>query len=291
MKSESEIVDALILDIKSVIEFLTRYGDGQFTNSLTKIIDELKQDAVRNLPKLIGWTKNAQNIKEYFDSKMHQILDSELELANAELLLRMKSLHEKCDQARLDILIWFAKYRVAQPNEEVQNFSADFGPIIKEFEELYRIAIEDQYPSEIEYCERILDSLRKSENRYVFEVYRNPDYRSWDVEVDSTYEFQIRLEYIYLTSYKIGYAIRLKECQDIWGKLEEYLDENTIYYINPSGRFIIGGPTGDSGLTGRKIIVDTYGGWGGHGGGYKFLFKALFLEKIHQKLIDLQHMQ
>jgi len=47
----------------------------------------------------------------------------------------------------------------------------------------------------------------------------------------------------------------------------KYIDENTIYYINPSGRFIIGGPTGDSGLTGRKIIVDTYGGWGGHGGG------------------------
>ncbi|KAK8805460.1 hypothetical protein WA158_002116 [Blastocystis sp. Blastoise] len=48
---------------------------------------------------------------------------------------------------------------------------------------------------------------------------------------------------------------------------EKYLDENTIYYINPSGRFIIGGPHGDAGLTGRKIIVDTYGGWGAHGGG------------------------
>ncbi len=48
---------------------------------------------------------------------------------------------------------------------------------------------------------------------------------------------------------------------------KKYLDDKTIYYINPSGRFVIGGPTGDSGLTGRKIIVDTYGGWGGHGGG------------------------
>ena len=47
----------------------------------------------------------------------------------------------------------------------------------------------------------------------------------------------------------------------------QYLDEKTIYYINPSGRFIIGGPHGDAGLTGRKIIVDTYGGWGAHGGG------------------------
>jgi S-adenosylmethionine synthetase len=47
----------------------------------------------------------------------------------------------------------------------------------------------------------------------------------------------------------------------------ELLDENTKYHINPTGRFVIGGPMGDSGLTGRKIIVDTYGGMGRHGGG------------------------
>ena len=45
------------------------------------------------------------------------------------------------------------------------------------------------------------------------------------------------------------------------------LDENTKYYINPTGRFVIGGPAGDTGLTGRKIIVDTYGGYAAHGGG------------------------
>ncbi len=45
------------------------------------------------------------------------------------------------------------------------------------------------------------------------------------------------------------------------------LDENTIYHINPTGKFVIGGPAGDSGLTGRKIIVDTYGGYARHGGG------------------------
>ncbi|CAD8120895.1 unnamed protein product [Paramecium sonneborni] len=48
---------------------------------------------------------------------------------------------------------------------------------------------------------------------------------------------------------------------------KEYVDENTIYYLNPSKAFTVGGPQGDAGLTGRKIIVDTYGGWGGHGGG------------------------
>ena len=47
----------------------------------------------------------------------------------------------------------------------------------------------------------------------------------------------------------------------------ELMDENTKIFINPTGRFVIGGPQGDSGLTGRKIIVDTYGGWGRHGGG------------------------
>lgn len=47
----------------------------------------------------------------------------------------------------------------------------------------------------------------------------------------------------------------------------EYLDDDTIYHLNPSGRFVIGGPEGDAGLTGRKIIIDTYGGWGAHGGG------------------------
>ncbi|MBR4305293.1 MAG: methionine adenosyltransferase, partial [Ruminiclostridium sp.] len=47
----------------------------------------------------------------------------------------------------------------------------------------------------------------------------------------------------------------------------EFLDENTKYLINPTGRFVVGGPQGDSGLTGRKILVDTYGGVGRHGGG------------------------
>jgi S-adenosylmethionine synthetase len=47
----------------------------------------------------------------------------------------------------------------------------------------------------------------------------------------------------------------------------QYLDDKVILHLNPSGRFVIGGPQGDAGTTGRKIIVDTYGGWGAHGGG------------------------
>jgi len=48
---------------------------------------------------------------------------------------------------------------------------------------------------------------------------------------------------------------------------EKYLDEKTTFHINPCGLFVVGGPQSDAGLTGRKIIVDTYGGWGAHGGG------------------------
>jgi S-adenosylmethionine synthetase len=48
---------------------------------------------------------------------------------------------------------------------------------------------------------------------------------------------------------------------------QELLDDNTILHVNPTGKFVIGGPHGDAGLTGRKIIVDTYGGRGAHGGG------------------------
>jgi len=47
----------------------------------------------------------------------------------------------------------------------------------------------------------------------------------------------------------------------------QYVDSETVYHMNPSGRFVVGGPQGDAGLTGRKIIIDTYGGWGAHGGG------------------------
>jgi len=61
--------------------------------------------------------------------------------------------------------------------------------------------------------------------------------------------------------------IKLKNGQPAISLFSETGDSKTHLYINPSGKFIIGGPQGDAGLTGRKIIIDTYGGWGAHGGG------------------------
>jgi S-adenosylmethionine synthetase len=59
---------------------------------------------------------------------------------------------------------------------------------------------------------------------------------------------------------KVIRPVVMAECPDLW-------NNDIRFHINPTGKFVIGGPHGDSGLTGRKIIVDTYGGWGRHGGG------------------------
>jgi S-adenosylmethionine synthetase len=64
---------------------------------------------------------------------------------------------------------------------------------------------------------------------------------------------------------EINRVLREEVCDKVLP--QNMVDAKTSYHLNPSGRFVIGGPQGDAGLTGRKIIVDTYGGWGAHGGG------------------------
>ena len=66
---------------------------------------------------------------------------------------------------------------------------------------------------------------------------------------------------LFATLVNICYTVKLQKTP------HTLLDHDTKYYINPTGRFVIGGPQGDTGLTGRKIIVDTYGGFARHGGG------------------------
>lgn len=107
--------------------------------------------------------------------------------------------------------------------------------------------------------EGILDYLRPDgKTQVTVEYKKNIPYRIDTVVVSTQHKEDVSLE-------KIREDIK----RDVIEKVipEELLDSNTKYYINPTGRFVIGGPLGDSGLTGRKIIADTYGGYSRHGGG------------------------
>lgn len=103
------------------------------------------------------------------------------------------------------------------------------------------------------------------------------DYIKPDGKVQVTVEYEnekpVRIDTIVVSTQhtpETDLAVLKKDIKEkVIGEIvpKELSDENTKYYINPTGRFVIGGPLGDSGLTGRKIIVDTYGGYSRHGGG------------------------
>ncbi len=115
---------------------------------------------------------------------------------------------------------------------------------------------------------RQLTNMRKSgEIPYLL-----PDGKS-QVTVEYEDDKPVRVDTIVISTQHKGEATLEQVQQDVIKKVikpvipAELLDENTKYFINPTGRFVIGGPQGDTGLTGRKIIVDTYGGMARHGGG------------------------
>ena len=103
------------------------------------------------------------------------------------------------------------------------------------------------------------------------------DYLRPDGKTQVTVEYEDdkpkRIETILISNQHLADVDMEQMKQDIIEKVikpivpEKYIDENTKIYVNPTGRFVIGGPLGDTGLTGRKLIVDTYGGYSRHGGG------------------------
>ena len=114
-----------------------------------------------------------------------------------------------------------------------------------------------------------LSDLRNSCEIY----YLRPDAKSQvTVEYDEN-DQPVRVDTVVISTQHDPEATNDQIRQDVIEKVikavipAEYLDEDTKFFINPTGRFVIGGPQGDSGLTGRKIIVDTYGGYSRHGGG------------------------
>jgi len=129
----------------------------------------------------------------------------------------------------------------------------------------------EMMPTAIMFAHRLGRELTKLRKSRVVEWLR-PDAKS---QVSIRYEDDkpVRIENVVISTQHSAHvqhaAIREFLIENVIRKVlpEGMMDASTKFYINPTGRFVVGGPEGDSGLTGRKIIVDTYGGWGRHGGG------------------------
>ena len=129
-------------------------------------------------------------------------------------------------------------------------------------------------PMPIVYAHQLVKKLadvRKKNNGIM--PYLRPDAKS---QVTIEYDDQknpVRVDTVVISTQHDGDVMQNKIKEDVIKYIikpvipARYLDKKTKYFVNPTGRFEIGGPHGDSGLTGRKIIVDTYGGWAPHGGG------------------------
>lgn len=129
---------------------------------------------------------------------------------------------------------------------------------------------EELMPAPIAYSHRLLDELQRIRKAGVIR-YLRPDSKS-QVSVRHENGRPTAITAVVISHQTDDVPLEtiredlVKVCKDVLGSTG-LLDADTKYYINPTGKFVIGGPHGDAGLTGRKIIVDTYGGVGSHGGG------------------------
>ncbi|UCF31647.1 MAG: methionine adenosyltransferase [bacterium] len=133
------------------------------------------------------------------------------------------------------------------------------------------IETEELMPMPIIFAHRLTKRLTNCRKEGILDFLR-PDGKS-QVSIEYQEDKPIRIDNVVVSSQHHPDAgdkqIREGIIEEVIRKVLplDMIDENTKYYINPTGRFVIGGPMGDTGLTGRKIIVDTYGGQGSHGGG------------------------
>jgi len=129
-------------------------------------------------------------------------------------------------------------------------------------------------PMPIMYAHKLVKRLADIRKNFDgFMPYLRPDAKSQvTIEYDNTWK-PIRVDAVVVSTQHDPDVTQNRIREDVINEVvkkvipENMLDEKTKYFVNPTGRFEIGGPHGDSGLTGRKIIVDTYGGWAPHGGG------------------------
>jgi S-adenosylmethionine synthetase len=130
---------------------------------------------------------------------------------------------------------------------------------------------EELMPTPIILAHKLVHRLTEARKREVLDFLRPDGKRQVTVEYDG--ERPVRVDAVVVSAQHSN----LVKIETVREEIKEHiikpvipaelLDEDTKYYINPTGRFVVGGPMGDCGLTGRKIIVDTYGGVGSHGGG------------------------
>ncbi len=130
---------------------------------------------------------------------------------------------------------------------------------------------EDYMPAPIYYAHKLTKKLSEVRKNGTLD-YLRPDGKS-QVTVEYDDDNVVRIDSVVISTQHAADVEHSQIEKDIIEKVikavlpADLLDDNTKYYINPTGRFVIGGPQGDCGLTGRKIIVDTYGGYASHGGG------------------------
>ena len=246
-KSDSVLDAYFAQDPNSRVACETVAGKGMIvvTGEITSTADVDVEAVVRNAIKEVG-----------FDNS-----ETDIDYKTCKVLINMS-------KQSADIALGVDKSYEDKAGEEVESEGAGdqglmFGFACDETEELMPMPISLSH----KLAKRLTEVRKNGEINYI-----RPDGK---VQVTVEYEDDkpVRVDTIVVSTQHLDTADLETLKKDIKEKVvnavvpSELLDEKTKYYINPTGRFVIGGPLGDSGLTGRKIIVDTYGGYSRHGGG------------------------